>query len=172
LPVIQRLPFFPATVGTDSNVMIVAFTRLVLGYVLALPFIAIVLSYSMVGEQGHALLLRIASSNGGPLQLFYDAGIGFAHRFVFAVGIGLAAFTATGAWPPAAIASAAAPFVSGFVYRFSHPAVFSLTYAPLALFGWFLLARSATIHAQMAAALVIARAHPCFWSRRHPKRVR
>ena len=65
-----------------------------------------------------------------------------AHRFVFAAGIGLAAFVVTNAWVPGAIAAVAAPFVGVYAYRVNHPAVFSLTYAAWALLGWFLLARA------------------------------
>jgi hypothetical protein len=64
-----------------------------------------------------------------------------AHRFVFAAGVGLAAFVATGAWLPSALVAAGAPFAGAYSYRFNHPAIFSLTYAPWVLLSWFLLAR-------------------------------
>jgi hypothetical protein len=78
-----------------------------------------------------------------------------AHRFVFAAGIGLAALAATGVWLPSALAAAAAPFAGVFAYRLNHPAIFSLTYAPWVLLGWFLLARaSARIQHLRALALI------------------
>jgi hypothetical protein len=79
------------------------------------------------------------------------------HRFGFATGVGLAALLATGAWVPAALATLAAPFVSVYAFRISHPASFVLTYAPWVLLGWLLLARAQTIaRAARAAILILA----------------
>ncbi len=78
-----------------------------------------------------------------------------AHRFVFASGVGLAALAATGAWIPAAIAAAAAPFAGAFVYRFNHPAIFSLAYAPWTLLGWFLVAKATSARASARAVIVL-----------------
>ncbi len=77
-----------------------------------------------------------------------------AHRLVFAVGVGLASFAATGAWLPAAIAACAAPFVGVYAYRVSHPASFTLTYAPWILLGWFRLA-GARRRSELARATLI-----------------
>jgi hypothetical protein len=79
-----------------------------------------------------------------------------AHRFVFALGTGLAAFVITGACLPAAIAAMGAPFVGVYAYRVNHPAVFTLTYAPWALLGWFLLARAGNGIARARAAILLA----------------
>jgi hypothetical protein len=65
-----------------------------------------------------------------------------AHRFVFALGIGIAAFLVTGEVVSAAIVATASAFVSVYLYRLNHPAAFALTYAPWALAGWFHLARA------------------------------
>ena len=81
-----------------------------------------------------------------------------AHRFVFAAGIGLAAFVVTGAWVPGAIAAVAAPFVGVYAYRVNHPAVFSLTYAAWALLGWFLLARARDGVGRTRAAILLGAA--------------
>ena len=77
-----------------------------------------------------------------------------AHRSVFAAGVGLAAFVATGAWVPSALVAAGAPFAGAYSYRFNHPAIFSLTYAPWVLLSWFLLAR-AVDHRQGVRALIL-----------------
>ena len=79
-----------------------------------------------------------------------------AHRFAFALGTGLAAFVVTGAWFPAAIAAMAAPFVGVYAYRVNHPAVFTLTYVPWALLGWFLLARASDGVGRARAVLILA----------------
>ncbi len=79
-----------------------------------------------------------------------------AHRFVFGVGVGLASLAATGAWPAAALAAVAAPFAGAFAYRFNHPAVFSLAYAPWALLGWFLVARATSLPALARAAIALS----------------
>ena len=75
------------------------------------------------------------------LTLGWDLKL-IAHRFVFALGVGVAALLATGASVPAIIVTAAAPFVGVYLFRLNHPAAFSLSYAPWALAGWFLLARA------------------------------
>jgi len=81
-----------------------------------------------------------------------------AHRFMFAAGVGLASFAATGAWLPSVIAAFAAPFVGVYAYRVSHPASFVLTYAPWVLLSWFRLskARSSSERARAAIMLVVA----------------
>ena len=79
-----------------------------------------------------------------------------AHRFVFALGTGLAVFAVTGAWLPAAIAAMAAPFVGVYAYRVNHPAVFALTYSPWALLGWFLLARASDAVSRARAVIILA----------------
>ena len=79
-----------------------------------------------------------------------------AHRFVFALGIGLAALAATGAWGPAALAAAAAPFIGFFAYRLSHPAVFSISYVPWVLLSVFLMAESVDARGRRRAGLLLA----------------
>ncbi len=79
-----------------------------------------------------------------------------AHRYLFATGVGLASLAATGGWLPAVIVAAGAPFAGAFSYRFNHPAIFSLTYAPWALLGWFLLAKATSVSAGARAAILLA----------------
>ena len=79
-----------------------------------------------------------------------------AHRLVFALGVGVAALLATGASLPAVIATAAAPFVGVYLFRLNHPAAFTLSYAPWALAGWFLLARASRLQElSRATALIV-----------------
>ena len=79
-----------------------------------------------------------------------------AHRFVFALGVGVAALLATGASVPAVIVTAAAPFVGVYLFRLNHPAAFTLSYAPWALAGWFLLARASRLQElSRATALIV-----------------
>jgi hypothetical protein len=79
-----------------------------------------------------------------------------AHRFVFALGVGVAAFVATGAWLPSAIVAAEAPFLGVYAYRLNHPSAFALTYAPWAVLAWFLLARANTPRARARAAMLLS----------------
>lgn len=78
-----------------------------------------------------------------------------AHRFVMTWGVGVAALLAVGAIAPAAIAAMAAAFLGFYVFRFNHPAIFALTYAPWILVGWFLLATATTRRAAARAALML-----------------
>ena len=79
-----------------------------------------------------------------------------AHRLLFALGIGVAALLATEACVPAVIAATAAPFVSVYLFRLNHPAAFTLSYAPWALAGWFLLARASSRRELSRAAALMA----------------
>ena len=79
-----------------------------------------------------------------------------AHRFVFAAGVGLAAFAATGAWLPSAIVAAGAPFTGVHVFRFNHPAIFSLAYAPWVLLSWFRLAGATNRRQRVRASILLA----------------
>lgn len=77
-----------------------------------------------------------------------------AHRLVFAAGIGLAALAATGSLFAALLVAFVAPFAGVFTFRFNHPALFALTYAPWVLLAWFRLA-DAQNPRQIARALVL-----------------
>lgn len=100
---------------------------------------------------GVALLGQGQSMFGDPLHVpvvlaggaawAWDAKFVVA-RFLFAWGIGLAAFAATRQWGASALVTAAAPFIGYFSYRVNHPAIVSLCYSPWILVAWFEIARS------------------------------
>jgi hypothetical protein len=83
-----------------------------------------------------------------------------AHRFVFSLGLGLAALAATNALMPSFIVAASAPFVGLFAYRLNHPSIFVLTYAPWVLLAWFQLAvaRDRRKRARIATMLALSSA--------------
>jgi hypothetical protein len=81
-----------------------------------------------------------------------------AHRFVFAAGVGIAALIGSGSWLAAMVVAAAAPFLGYYTFRFNHPGLFSLSYAPWILAGWFTLAESSRPPQMARAALLMAAA--------------
>ena len=66
------------------------------------------------------------------------------HRFVFALGTGIAVLALTASWPAAAVMSFVAPFAGFFLFRLNHPAQFSFTYASWLLWAWFRLAAASS----------------------------
>jgi hypothetical protein len=93
-----------------------------------------------------------------PTLLGAEPGFGWdikfiAHRLVFALGIGLLSLAATGALGPALIVTAASVFGGIYSFRFNHPALFALTYAPWALLAWVRLAQYAENRWRALAAL-------------------
>ena len=78
-----------------------------------------------------------------------------AHRFVFAAGVGLVAFTAGCSWLTAAMAAILTPFLGFYTFRFNHDAAFALSYAPWILMAWLWLADARTrFHMARAAVLL------------------
>ena len=102
------------------------------------------------------------------LTLGWDLKL-IAHRFVFAAGIGVAVLLVTGSSVPAVIVATAAPFVGVYLYRLNHPAAFTLSYAPWALAGWFLLARAAGRQELGRAAALMAVGMSLVWVSSPPK---
>ena len=78
------------------------------------------------------------------------------HRFVFAIGSGLAVWLITRSWAAGAMAAAMAPFAAIYLSRLNHPAQFTLTYAPFVLVGWLKLERARATRELAAAAAVLA----------------
>jgi hypothetical protein len=73
------------------------------------------------------------------------------HRFVFAMGVGVAVLALTASWPSAATMALVAPFASYFLFRLNHPAQFTFTYASWMMWAWFRLA-SASVPRERARA--------------------
>ena len=111
---------------------------------------------------GRALWGQGQTFFGDPLHwlTFLDADWGqdlkfVAHRFVFAAGVGLVAFTAGCSWLTAAMAAALTPFLGFYTFRFNHDAAFALSYAPWILMAWLWLAGARTrFHMARAAVLL------------------
>jgi len=72
-------------------------------------------------------------------------------KMLFAVSIGLCVFSLGGTAAASAMAGAASAFISYFLYRINHPAIFSLCYAPTLLLAWIGFAKS-------------SQKNLCFWS--------
>src|SRR5262245_14558964 len=111
---------------------------------------------------GRALWGQGQTFFGDPLHwlTFLDADRGqdlkfVAHRFVFAAGVGLVAFTAGCSWLAAAMAAALPPFLGFYSFRFNHDAAFAVSYAPWILMAWQWLAGAPTrFHMARAAVLL------------------
>jgi len=71
----------------------------------------------------------------GAESLAFDLKFVFL-RAVFAAALGLAVFTVTRAFVPAALVAFAAPYVGYFAFRVNHPSIFTLCYSPLILLAW------------------------------------
>jgi len=59
-----------------------------------------------------------------------------AAKVLFALGIGLLVRTTSRSLTVALLMTSSAPFIGFFVYRFCHPAVFAMSYAPWILLPW------------------------------------
>jgi hypothetical protein len=60
-------------------------------------------------------------------------------KFIFVASLGLCVFVLTKHLPAALLITGTSAFIGFFSYRYSHPAFFSLCYAPLILLAWFKL---------------------------------
>jgi len=116
---------------------------------------------------GTPLLGQGQSMFGDPLHMIVIAANGaawawdlkyLAEKWLLAAGLGLLVLTVTRRTSAALIVSLAAPFFGFFVYRFNHPAFFSLCTAPWPLYCWVRAsgARGLRPLAGWAAALVPA----------------
>ena len=107
---------------------------------------------SMFGDPLHILVLLTNGSSG-----WWDLKFLLA-KFLFASCLGLCVLQAARHLPAALLISATGPFIGFFSYRYSHPAFFSLCYAPSILLCWFKLidARPGRATAAWVAAMVLA----------------
>lgn len=85
---------------------------------------------SMFGEPLHWLVL-LAGGSPGSWDLKY-----LAAKYLFVVAVGFCVLRLTKHLPAAVIVSLSAPFLGFYSYRYSHPAFFSFSYAPLILLCW------------------------------------
>jgi len=77
-------------------------------------------------------------------------------KLIFALSIGATVFLLTRSLRAAALSTVFAPFITYFVYRVNHPAIFSLCYAPLILLAWIGIARSDRSRLHLWLALLAA----------------
>lgn len=85
---------------------------------------------SMFGDPLHLIVLL---GNGSPA--WWDLKYLLAKIF-FAACVGLCVLRLTKHFPSSAAAAMTAPFIGFFCYRYSHPAFFTLCYAPFILLCW------------------------------------
>ena len=88
---------------------------------------------SMLGDPLHLLALL---TNGAPAA--WDLKYLIA-KFVFAASLGLCVLQLTRHLPAAIVIALSSSFIGFFSYRYSHPAFFSMCYAPFILLCWFKL---------------------------------
>jgi hypothetical protein len=107
---------------------------------------------SMFGDPLHLLVLLTNGSSA-----WWDLKYVLA-KFLFAACLGLCVLQAARHFPAALVIAASAPFIGFFSYRYSHPAFFSLCYAPSILLCWFKLidTRPGRATAIWLAALLLA----------------
>jgi hypothetical protein len=85
---------------------------------------------SMFGDPLHLLVLLTRGSAG-----WWDAKYVLA-KFLFAACLGLSVLYLTKHLPAATVVAATSAFIGFYSYRYSHPAFFSISYAPSILFCW------------------------------------
>lgn len=102
--------------------------------------------WNRYNSTGSPLLGQGQSMLGDPFQLPVIAAGGAAWAFdakfiwaklLFAWGVGWCAWALTRDFAASTLAIVGSAFVGFFSYRFNHPAIFSLGYAPWLLVGWF-----------------------------------
>jgi len=86
---------------------------------------------SMFGDPVHFLVL-LANGAAGWWDLKY-----LLAKFLFAASLGFCALQLTKHLPAAVIIALSSPFLGFFAFRYSHPAFFSMCYAPFILLCWF-----------------------------------
>ncbi|MEY2508109.1 MAG: hypothetical protein QOH01_2438 [Verrucomicrobiota bacterium] len=107
---------------------------------------------SMFGDPLHLIVL-LANGSAGSWDLKY-----LAAKLLLAVSLGFCVLRLTNHAPSAALTAATAPFIGFFSYRYSHPAFFTLCYAPFILLCWLNLigARDRRRAIVWAASMVLA----------------
>jgi len=85
---------------------------------------------SMFGDPLHFLVL-LARGAAGAWDLKY-----LLAKFLFAASLGFCVLHLTKHVPAAVIIALSAPFIGFYSYRYSHPAFFSISYAPVIILCW------------------------------------
>jgi hypothetical protein len=121
--------------------------------------------WNRYNSAGAPLLGQGQSCLGDPLQLIPILANGapwawdlkfLLGKWLFACGIGFCVWRLTRHLPSSLLMAASAQFIGFFVYRISHPAVFSFCYSPWILYAWLRIAASGSARGSVLwmAALV------------------
>ena len=94
---------------------------------------------SMLGDPVHLLVIA-----AGGASWAWDVKFVVA-KILFAVGVALSVWLLTDDLMAALIIAVGAPFVAFFNFRFNHPAVFSVSYAPWVFAAWMMILRAETV---------------------------
>jgi hypothetical protein len=93
---------------------------------------------SMIGDPVHWVTI---AANGAAWS--WDAKFLIA-KFLFCASTGFLLFIVTGGLTSALVITSSSAFLGFFIYRFNHPAFFSMCYAPMILLAWAGLLRAKT----------------------------
>jgi hypothetical protein len=94
---------------------------------------------SMIGDPLHWMTVAADGS-----ALSWDAKFVIA-KFLFCLCAGFLVFIVTSNLTSAVVIASSSAFLGFFIYRFNHPAFFSLSYAPMLLLGWAGVLRADTL---------------------------
>ena len=101
--------------------------------------------WNRYNSAGTPLLAQGQSMFGDPLHLVVVLANGaswawdlkfLVAKWLFATALGLLVLAVTRHQPAALLVTLSAPFIGFFLYRYNHPAIFSVCYAPAVLYGW------------------------------------
>ncbi len=108
--------------------------------------------YTMFGDPLHFLPIAANSASWA-----WDLKILVA-KWLLAIGLGLLVLSVVRHLPSALLVCLAAPFLGFFIYRYSHPALFSFCYAPWPLLCWIKAAETRRLRsfAAWCAGLILA----------------
>jgi hypothetical protein len=104
---------------------------------------------SMIGDPLHWITVAAGGS-----ALSWDAKFVIA-KFLFCASAGFLVFIITCNLWSALVIAASSAFLGFFIYRFNHPAFFSVCYAPMLLLGWAGLLRTGRKQARLFISLLV-----------------
>ncbi|MFH1227532.1 MAG: hypothetical protein V1701_06470 [Planctomycetota bacterium] len=107
---------------------------------------------SMLGDPVHLITILVGGASWA-----WDIKYMLA-KILFTFGLGLLVFSATRHLPSALILAFSSAFICFFAYRFNHPAIFSVCYAPWILYCWLVITQSRAVRTAVwgIAGLVLA----------------